>query len=69
MDSLEILQGIHRDLAVLTDLQLPKLERLSKELDSQLEEFRALLSKPPRREPSRKAVQSGSSLTNIRESC
>jgi hypothetical protein len=61
MDSLEALQGLHRDLLILTESRLPSLQRLSEELDSQLEDFRALLSKSPRKEESRKIVQSGQS--------
>lgn len=59
MDSVEALQGLHRDLLILTESRLPSLQRLSEELDARLHEFRALLDKPPKKDASRKAIQSG----------
>ncbi|KAF2104008.1 hypothetical protein NA57DRAFT_70220 [Rhizodiscina lignyota] len=59
MDSLEALQGLHRDLLNLSERRLPLLERLATELQDQLEDFRTLLQRIPRNDTSRKAVQSG----------
>lgn len=59
MDSVEALQGLHRDLLILTESRLPSLQRLSEELDARLQEFRALLDKPAKKDASRKAIQSG----------
>ncbi|KAF2190125.1 hypothetical protein K469DRAFT_657840 [Zopfia rhizophila CBS 207.26] len=58
-DSLEALQGLHRDLLALTELKLPVLQRLLLELEARLDEFKALLDKPPKNDTSRKALNSG----------
>ncbi|KAF2204144.1 hypothetical protein GQ43DRAFT_201218 [Delitschia confertaspora ATCC 74209] len=59
IDSLEGLQGLHRDLRALTELKLPVLQRLVEELDARLNEFSALLDKPGSNEKSRQELKSG----------
>lgn len=58
-DSLERLQGLHRDLISLSESCLPNIERLWLELDSRVEEFRKLLDKKPKNESSRQSLSSG----------
>jgi len=63
-DSLERLQGLHRDLVGFLESRLPNLERLWTELDARLEEFRNLLDKNSKSDKSRKALSSGNWLIN-----
>jgi nuclear pore complex protein Nup205 len=58
-NSLEALQGLHRDLRALTDSKLPVLQRLVEELEARLNEFSALLDKPGKNDRSRKDLNSG----------
>ena len=60
IDSLEALQGLQRDLLALTASQLPTVERLWAELESQIDEFRKLLDKPRKNDASRRTLTSGS---------
>lgn len=60
-NSLEALQGLHRDLRALTDSKLPVLQRLVEELETRLNEFSALLDKPGKNDQSRKTLNSGNS--------
>ncbi|KAF2259279.1 hypothetical protein CC78DRAFT_525092 [Lojkania enalia] len=58
-DSLMGLQSLHRDLCALIDLKLPVLDRLLQNLEAHLDEFKALLDKPPKNDASRKTLNSG----------
>jgi nuclear pore complex protein Nup205 len=63
-DSLRALQGIHRDLCALIDLKLPVLDRLVVNLESRLDEFKALLDRKPKTDASRKALLAGKHLSH-----
>ena len=58
-DSLEGIRGLHQDLLVVSESQLPALERLFAELEARIADFRKLLDKPPKKEQSRQALCSG----------
>ncbi|KAF1996759.1 hypothetical protein P154DRAFT_472086 [Amniculicola lignicola CBS 123094] len=58
-DSLQGLQALHRDLCALIDLGLPVLDRLVQNLETRLDEFKALLDKKPRNDESRKVLAAG----------
>jgi len=62
-DSLEALQGLHRDLLALTESRLPIVDRLCAELEAQIEEFRNLLDKPGRSDKSRQTIAAGMKIT------
>lgn len=59
MDSLEALQNLQKDLSIFNEARLPVLERLTAELEAQLDDFRQLLSTPSKSDESRKKIQSG----------
>jgi nuclear pore complex protein Nup205 len=61
-DSLEGLQGLHRDLLSLSENRLPAVERLLDELDNRIAEFRSLLDKTPKSDTSRRKLSSGAYL-------
>ncbi|KAF2138835.1 uncharacterized protein K452DRAFT_320940 [Aplosporella prunicola CBS 121167] len=56
-DSLEALQGLHRDLLALSASRLVVLERLEAELEARIEEFKKLLDKPRKNDKSRDAIK------------
>ncbi|CAI6341212.1 unnamed protein product [Periconia digitata] len=58
-DSLQALEALHRDLCALIDNRLPVLERLLVNLESQLEDFKALIDKKPKSDASRKTLNQG----------
>ncbi|KAF2797349.1 hypothetical protein K505DRAFT_235707 [Melanomma pulvis-pyrius CBS 109.77] len=58
-DSLSGLQDLHRDLCALIDLKLPVLDRLLQNLETRLDEFKALLDKRPKSDESRKTLGTG----------
>ncbi|PSN65951.1 hypothetical protein BS50DRAFT_401890 [Corynespora cassiicola Philippines] len=58
-DSLDALQGLHRDLCALIDLKLPVLDRLLANLEAHLDDFKKLLDKPPKSDKSRKTLSEG----------
>ena len=58
-DGLLALQGLHNDLIAFSDNRLQDIERLVNELDSRVEEFRALLDKNGKTDASRRQVQTG----------
>lgn len=58
-DSLEALQGLHRDLLALTNSRFSAVDRLWSELEGRVEEFRKLLEKPGKNDTSRQALNSG----------
>ncbi|KAI9720105.1 MAG: hypothetical protein M1828_005833 [Chrysothrix sp. TS-e1954] len=57
-DSLERLQGLHRDLLALSEERLPNVERLLGELEEHVEEFRGLLEKGSKSDASRQKLSS-----------
>lgn len=65
-DSLQGLQGLHRDLCAHIDLQLPVLERLLQNLEAHLDELKTLLDKKPKTDASRKALGAGTDGTSAR---
>lgn len=58
-DSLEALQGLHRDLLALSEARLPNIERLWAELLARVDEFKKLLDKPRKNDRSREALKKG----------
>jgi nuclear pore complex protein Nup205 len=58
-DSLEALQGLHRDLLAFCENRLQDIDRLVEELESRIEEFRGLLDKKPKAEQSRRQLSQG----------
>jgi len=58
-DSLEALQGLHRDLLALSENRLNAIERLLGELESRIDEFRNLLNKKPKSDLSRQKLSKG----------
>lgn len=60
-DSLEALQGLHRDLLALSEARLPNIGRLEVELFARVDEFKKLLDKPRKNDKSREALKSGAS--------
>ena len=58
-DSLEGLQGLHRDLLALTESRLPTLERLWAELETRIDEFKTLVDRPRKNDKSRQILSSG----------
>ena len=60
-DSLERLQGLHRDLVSLTEDRLANVDRLLVELQSHVEDFRGLLEKKTKNDQSRQKLSSASS--------
>ncbi|KAF9629489.1 hypothetical protein BFW01_g10692 [Lasiodiplodia theobromae] len=57
-DSLEALQGLHRDLLALSEARLPNIGRLEVELFARVDEFKKLLDKPRKNDKSREALKS-----------
>lgn len=68
-DSLEALQGLHRDLLALSESRLPNIERLWAELLARVEEFKKLLDKPHKNDKSREALKKGASLAGQAGHC
>jgi len=58
-DSLEALQGLHRDLLALSENRLKAIERLLGELESRIDEFRNLLDKKSKSDLSRQKLSKG----------
>ncbi|KAF2871546.1 nucleoporin Nup186/Nup192/Nup205 [Massariosphaeria phaeospora] len=58
-DSLKGLEALHRDLEAIIDLKLPVVDRLLQNLETHLEDFRALLDKKPRNDDSRNTLTAG----------
>lgn len=58
-DGLLALQGLHSDLVAFAENRLPDIERLLVELDSRVEEFRALLDQQGKSEASKKKLGEG----------
>lgn len=56
---LDGLRGLHQDLVALEESQLRNIERLWAELEARVVEFRNLLDKAPKKDSSRKALNSG----------
>ncbi|OJD31210.1 nuclear pore complex subunit nup192 [Diplodia corticola] len=56
-DSLEALQGLHRDLLALSESRLPNIDRLFAELLARVDEFKKLLDKPRKNDRSREALR------------
>lgn len=53
------LRGLYQDLSAITESSIVNIDRLCFELEAHLEDFRALLDKPPKNDNSRKTVLSG----------
>lgn len=58
-NSLDGLRGLYQDLIGLEESQLRNIERLWAELEARMVEFRNLLDKNPKKESSRKTLNSG----------
>jgi nuclear pore complex protein Nup205 len=58
-DSLQTLEGLHRDLCALIDNRLPALDRLVHNLEQHIETFKALIDKKPQSDASRKTLNGG----------
>ena len=58
-DSLEALQGLHRDLLALSENRLNAIERLLGELETRIDEFRNLLNKKSKSDLSRQKLSKG----------
>jgi nuclear pore complex protein Nup205 len=58
-DSLAGLQVLHRDLVALIELKLPVLDRLVVNLETHIDELKALVDKKPKNDASRKTLSSG----------
>ena len=63
-DGLEGLHGLHQDLISLSKSQLRNVDRIWTELNARVDEFRRLLDKPKKNEPSRQTLLSGTNLRN-----
>jgi len=61
-DSLDALRELHQDLVDLSNSQLPVIDGLLVNLESNIESFRNLLDKSAKNDASRKAVSSGIAL-------
>lgn len=61
-DSLDALRELHQDLVDLSNSQLPVIDGLLINLESNIESFRKLLDKSTKNDASRKAVSSGIDL-------
>ena len=61
-DSLEALQGLHRDLLALSASRLVVLDRLEAELEARIEEFKKLLDKPRKNDKSRDTIKAGADI-------
>lgn len=61
-DSLDALRELHQDLVDLSNSQLPVIDGLLINLESNIESFRKLLDKSAKNDASRKAVSSGIDL-------
>lgn len=59
MESLERLQGLHQDLVAFSETKLASIDRLWQELEASIEDFQALLDKPPKNTKSRALVVAG----------
>jgi len=59
IDSLEALQGLHKDLQALAESRFANVERLSAELEEHIEELRNLLKKRGQSSESRTKLESG----------
>jgi len=66
-DSLEGLQGLHRDLLALTESRLPTLERLWAELEARIDEFKTLLDRPRKNDKAGKYYHLVCSCNAIKE--
>lgn len=64
-DSLETLQGLHRDLLALSENRLRSVERLVAELESRVDEFRELLNKKTRNDASRQKLTQGAQILSV----
>lgn len=59
MESLERLQGVYQDLVAFSETRLANIERLWVELEASVDDFRALLDKPPKNNASRESLATG----------
>jgi nuclear pore complex protein Nup205 len=59
------LRLLYLDLLALSTTALPSIDRLVKELEASIEQFRALLDKKPKNNESRQAVLSGMPLLTV----
>ncbi|TID18729.1 hypothetical protein E2P81_ATG05711 [Venturia nashicola] len=55
-DTLDALQGLHRDLLAFCENRLQDIDRLVQELEGRIDEFRALLDKKPKNDKSRQEI-------------
>lgn len=58
-ESLQALEALHRDLVALVDNRLTALDRLRENLETHLDQLRALVSKKGKNDQSRKVLTSG----------
>jgi nuclear pore complex protein Nup205 len=67
-DTLDALQGLHRDLLAFCENRLQDIDRLVEELEGRIDEFRGLLDKKPKNDQSRQQLsKSRTSLITILE--
>lgn len=58
-DNLAGLRVLYQDLSAVSDASIPKIERLCRELEVHIQDFRKLLDKPVKNNTSRQTVLSG----------
>lgn len=63
-DTLDALQGLHRDLLAFGENRLQDIDRLVEELEGRIDEFRALLDKKPKNDHSRQQISKSRSFSN-----
>jgi hypothetical protein len=68
-DTLNALQGLHRDLLAFCENRLHDIDRLVEELDGRIEEFRELLDKNPKSDQSRQKLSQGKTPYGILFTC
>lgn len=64
-DTLDALQGLHRDLLAFCENRLQDIDRLVEELEGRIDEFRALLDKKPKNDKSRQEISKSRPSLNI----
>lgn len=62
MESLERLEGLYQDLLAFSETRLANIERLWAELEASIDDFRNLLTKPPKNSASRELLLTGTQI-------
>lgn len=62
-DTLDALQGLHRDLLAFCENRLQDIDRLVEELEGRIDDFRALLDKKPKNDTSRQEISKSTITT------